>query len=269
VPERITFTPRAADRIARAVRKVEAGDRKNAGLAFAVPPASASQEKTFRVCTFTGSWSINDTKTVTFRNQTSTPNTVAAVNLFLSLPDNGTRNCAIAKDGTAWHLIQWQWDTSTAVSTVTLGTAALEFTRINVASLGTAGTASIALQTETVVSSVVLTDTQLEFSRKSVSVLASSTAGTASIALQTETVVSSVVLTDTQLEFSRKSVSVLASSTAGTASIALQTEEVVSGVTLTASQLEFSRRGVKVLLSGTASTVSIAISTCGTATASP
>jgi hypothetical protein len=106
VPERITFTPRAADRIARAVRKVEAGDRKNAGLAFAVPPASASQEKTFRVCTFTGSWSINDTKTVTFRNVTNTPNTVSAMNLVCGLAPTAQCDVSIAKDGTAWYLVQ-------------------------------------------------------------------------------------------------------------------------------------------------------------------
>lgn len=144
--DRVQFTRASADRIAGAVRIVEQGERDESGLTFDRAFESRSR-KVFRVCTFTGSWSINATKTVTFRNVTTTPNTVAAVNLFLSLPDNGTRNCAVAKDGTAWHLIQWQQDASTAVSSVTLGTAALEFTRINVASLGTAGTVSISIST--------------------------------------------------------------------------------------------------------------------------
>lgn len=66
-------------------------------------------EKQFRICTFTGSWSINATKTVTFRGVTSTPNTVAAVNLFADIAtSSSSRTCAIAKDGTAWYLIAAQ-----------------------------------------------------------------------------------------------------------------------------------------------------------------
>lgn len=61
----------------------------------------------FRICTFTGSWSKTTEKTLTFKYQTATPNTIVATNLFAEL---GTvayspRNCAIAKEGTAWFLI--------------------------------------------------------------------------------------------------------------------------------------------------------------------
>jgi hypothetical protein len=143
--ERVTFTRPAAERIAKVVRAVEGGDRDTPGIYFGSAPAS--QQKTFRVCTFTGAWSINASKTVTFKNQTTTPNTVSATNLFLGLPENGTRNCGIAKDGTGWYLIQWQMDAATALSGATLGTASLEFSRINVASLGTATTVSIAVTT--------------------------------------------------------------------------------------------------------------------------
>jgi hypothetical protein len=52
----------------------------------------------------------------------------------------------VAKDGTAWNLIQWQWDVSTALSSATLG-GSLEFGRINVPSLGTASTVSISVTT--------------------------------------------------------------------------------------------------------------------------
>jgi hypothetical protein len=46
---------------------------------------------------------------VTFRNQTTTPNTVSAINLFAAISaPSGTANCAIAKDGTAWYLIAAQ-----------------------------------------------------------------------------------------------------------------------------------------------------------------
>jgi hypothetical protein len=58
--------------------------------------------KVFRICTFTGAWAINALKTVTFKYQTSTPNTASATNLFAAVPaPTGSGDCAIAKDGTA------------------------------------------------------------------------------------------------------------------------------------------------------------------------
>ena len=102
--DRVVFLRPDAERIARVVRRVE-GMRETPPLTFA-PVLVSSQRKVFRVCTFTGSWATNAAKTVTFRNVTSTPNTVAAINLFASISTaSGSRNCAIAKDGTAWYLI--------------------------------------------------------------------------------------------------------------------------------------------------------------------
>ena len=72
--------------------------------------------RVFRICTFTGSWAINETKTVTFKYQTSTPNTASVVNLFFPYPaSTNATDCAIAKDGTAWHLIDVPFQTATAV----------------------------------------------------------------------------------------------------------------------------------------------------------
>jgi hypothetical protein len=106
--ERVTFTKPAAERIAKVVRAVEGGDRDTGPLTFGNRGVSGNP-KTFRVATFTGAWAIGDTKTVTFRNQTATPNTVAAVNLFAAITAaSGSRNCAIGKDGTAWYLIAAQ-----------------------------------------------------------------------------------------------------------------------------------------------------------------
>jgi len=109
--ERVTFTKPAAERIAKVVRAVEGGDRDAGPLTFGARIGGVSG-KVFRVCTFTGSWSINAEKTVTFRNQTATPNTAAAVNLFAAITGttatSSFRNCAIAKDGTAWYLIAAQ-----------------------------------------------------------------------------------------------------------------------------------------------------------------
>jgi hypothetical protein len=65
--------------------------------------------KIFRVCTFTGTWSVDTDKTLKFRNVTTTPNTVSARNIFADIKGGTSSacitNCAIAKDGTAWYLI--------------------------------------------------------------------------------------------------------------------------------------------------------------------
>ena len=73
-------------------------------------------------------------KVVTFRNVTSTPNTVSATNVFLALPDRGSQPCGIAKDGTAWHLIAWAPATAqtTVLTSVSLGTAGLRFTTMQI-----------------------------------------------------------------------------------------------------------------------------------------
>ena len=148
--ERVTFTRPAAERIAKVVRQVEGGDRDTPGIYFGSAPGGVPG-KTFRVCTFTGAWSKNSAKTVTFRGVTSTPNTVSSENLFISLPGStatsSSRVCAIAKEGTAWHLIQWEWEVTDVLSGASLGTAALEFTRVNAPYLATAATVQISVTT--------------------------------------------------------------------------------------------------------------------------
>ncbi len=121
--ERVTFTRPAAERIAKVVRAVEGGDRDQAGITYGSAPSS--QQKTFRVCTFTGAWSINASKTVTFKYQTTPPNTVSAMNLFFPITNTATatRDCAIAKDGTAWFLIDVPLATATAVFITSTATA--------------------------------------------------------------------------------------------------------------------------------------------------
>ena len=61
------------------------------------------EDSRVRMGTFTGAWSLNALNTVTFRTA-STPNTAAAINIFAAIATSATspRNCAIAKEGTAW-----------------------------------------------------------------------------------------------------------------------------------------------------------------------
>ena len=105
--ERVVFLRPDAERIARAVRRVE-GMREGPPLRFP-RVLDAPQSKVFRVCTFTGTWAIDSPKIVTFKNQTTTPNTVIAQNIFAAIEGStvslAERNCAIAKDGTSWYVI--------------------------------------------------------------------------------------------------------------------------------------------------------------------
>jgi hypothetical protein len=103
---RVDFTRGAAERIARVVRIVEQGDRDGAALRFGKVVESGGG-KTFRMAKFTATWTIDTSQTVTFRNVTTTPNTVIALNVFanIGLGTATASDCAIAKEGTAWYLI--------------------------------------------------------------------------------------------------------------------------------------------------------------------
>jgi hypothetical protein len=136
------FDVRSAARIARVVQAVEREPVRAEPLTF-LAVLEQRQKKTLRLGTYTGAWPVNAANTVTLRGSTAT---LSAVNLFLNLPSSGQRNCAIGRDGTAWHLIQWQQDAATALSSVTLG-GSLEFTRVNVISLGTASTVAVSVTT--------------------------------------------------------------------------------------------------------------------------
>jgi hypothetical protein len=124
--------------------------------------------KTFRICTFTGAWAINGEKTVTFRGVTTTPNTVSATNLLLDVPNAGataTRNCAIAKDGTAWYLVFPQVKTRNV--TLATGTASqsvvtdvsvsgsLNTTNCSITINRTLTTAQVSVQTGTFTATII------------------------------------------------------------------------------------------------------------------
>lgn len=97
--------------LARTRRAVETVESTPIGSGFRSTPLLLEGEtpvsqKVFRICTFTGAWSIGATKTVEFKYITTTPNTVAAVNLVCGMSPGGECDVSIAKDGTAWYLVQ-------------------------------------------------------------------------------------------------------------------------------------------------------------------
>jgi hypothetical protein len=140
------FTLESAERIGRVVRAAELGSPQAQPLTFDRVDVFKNA-KAFRVCTFTGAWAIDSAKTVTFRNVTSTPNTVSAFNLFCDLPNYGQRACSVAKAGTAWYLVASQFTSVDVVVGATLGTAGLTFTRSLLRVPATATATSISIGT--------------------------------------------------------------------------------------------------------------------------
>ena len=110
------FTRESAERIANVVRSVELSAPAARPLNFERVDV-VQKAKVFRICTYTGAWSIGDAKTVTFKYQTATPNTVSATNLFFPVTNTATgdRDCAIAKEGTAGFLVDVRFAERTAV----------------------------------------------------------------------------------------------------------------------------------------------------------
>jgi hypothetical protein len=155
----VLFDRASAERIASAVRKVEIGDRSEAALRFR-RELPQSQRKVFRIATFTGAWAINATKTVTFKYQTATPNTAVAVNLFFPMPaPAGATDCAIARDGTAWHLIDVPMETATALF-VSAGSVQTVVSNIQIAAtLNTSNCAITVSRTQTTAAVVVVSST--------------------------------------------------------------------------------------------------------------
>lgn len=145
----VSFSRQSAQRIAKVVRIVEAGNRDQPAIVFDHPLSGGIGARAFRMATFTGSWNINAAKVVTFKNQTSTPNTASVSNQLIDLPDAGTRNCAIAREGTAWYLINWQWDVRAAATAATLTTAALRFDTVQVGALSTSSATSFSVSITT------------------------------------------------------------------------------------------------------------------------
>lgn len=111
--EPVVFTLAAAERIAATVLTVERGNRNGGGLQFERVYEDNFPSRSgifFRMATFTGQWDKNTLKTVTLKYQLATPNTVSASNVFVDLvaatgSTATARNCAIAREGTAWFLI--------------------------------------------------------------------------------------------------------------------------------------------------------------------
>lgn len=125
--ERVAFTRPAAERIAKAVRKIEAGDREAAGLVFDRRLVAASS-KTLRLGTFTGNWETAQFTTVTLHGTTNTVSVYNWCNPALGADTSSTtqrRYVIFGKVAGTNSAVEIQMRRTQCTATLTLGTVDL------------------------------------------------------------------------------------------------------------------------------------------------
>jgi hypothetical protein len=138
----VQFTRESAERVARVVRQAELSAPAASPLTFD-RRLSDRHPKQVRAATFTGAWTAGSVKTVTFKNAPTA--TASVLNFLINLPSAGQRNCIVGREGTAWHLVNWQWDVVNAATAATITTSTLTFNTLPVGALATAATSSFSV----------------------------------------------------------------------------------------------------------------------------
>lgn len=189
--ERYFIGPGLRDKLRETITRVDGLMDRERGPGMPIVHQEMMQRgngKVFRICTFTGAWQVGTNKTVKLKYQSETPNTVSVTNLFLPIQTTDSRDCAIAKEGTAWYLIQWQWHVNHAFTSVTAINQQIRFHTLPFAAFATVNTSSywsLPVSMETVLSGATLSDTSLTFSRRSIGVFFPGTAATVAITVTT------------------------------------------------------------------------------------
>jgi hypothetical protein len=111
----VSFSRPAAQRIAKAVRVIEAGDRNQPGLTFDHPMPGGGVPKQVRAATFTGSWAIGASKVVTFAYAPTATQTVTNLSWPITHNHSVAENCIVGREGTSWWLVVPVLQTVTAV----------------------------------------------------------------------------------------------------------------------------------------------------------
>lgn len=129
----VSFDLASAQRIYRAVRTVEMGNRDQQPIRFR-RILEQPRRPAIRVATASGAWSRGSSLVVSLVNSMS-GQTVLAENVLLDLPA-GSRQYIIGRDGTAWYLVNWQQDLRYAVTAAELGDTTLDFGAVGVGAVG-------------------------------------------------------------------------------------------------------------------------------------
>ena len=99
--DRVTFTPGSAERIAKVVRIVEAGNRNGSATILSPRGSESLTSRSVRFCSWGSAWPHGETAAITFA--TGDTATVTATNVVLGV---GAGEGWAAKKGTAgWRLI--------------------------------------------------------------------------------------------------------------------------------------------------------------------
>jgi hypothetical protein len=120
--ERVTFTRPAAERIAKAVRKVEQGDRGAEALRF--ERVGGGTPGSLRLATFTGNWETGTYKTVTLSGSTQTASVYNWCNpaVGLNAEDTAcTRYVIFGKAGGTNSAVELQLNATCQTCHMTLG----------------------------------------------------------------------------------------------------------------------------------------------------
>lgn len=100
------------DLLARTRRTIETVEGGVIGSGFRSIPTvlegeTPTNQKVFRICEFTGAWSIGQRRAIKLKYIPGATNTVNVTNLFCGMnPGSTPCDVSIAKEGTAWFLIQ-------------------------------------------------------------------------------------------------------------------------------------------------------------------
>lgn len=223
------FTRESAERIANVVRAAELSSPGAKPLSFAREDFFRNR-KIFRIATFAGAWPTGVEKIVTFKYQTQTPNTASALNLFFPVSNTATSgDCAIAKDGTSWFLVDVPLEEATAIfmsRTVSLSVFGTNNTSV-IRFIGTGSTSTITFAGSASTSSITFI-TGVSASLNTASCAISVTAATATatvVAVGATQTATSISMSGTQTAISV--------SMAGTQTI------TVAGATFTSTFLRF------------------------------
>jgi len=141
--ERYFVGPRLLTDIRDTISRVQGmPDRSSGGHlpGMYIPLTPPLEEGGFHMATFTGSWAVGSSKTVTLYNATSTAETLAVTNLLLPVPQlsdntNSPTACAIGEDRGTWYLLNVLHTDSDVLTGVTLQPTRLEFGRKRLASI--------------------------------------------------------------------------------------------------------------------------------------
>lgn len=125
--DRVTFTKASAERIAQAVRIVEAGNRDTGGLPTA--PRFGSDAFKLRLATFTGDWQTGQSKVVTLHGSTNTESVYNWCNPALggdTASSAETRYVIFGKVHGTQSAVEIQMDGTGVTCKMTLGTVDLK-----------------------------------------------------------------------------------------------------------------------------------------------